>query len=508
MPDSSAPISRRTVGVVLAGAAAGMVGAKVLGDRTAGHASPSADAAAPAELTAVERVAGVAPDSAATAYRLFGRFRGPQTATPAPSSGLVSGLLFHVTTGGCWLEGYWWWVCEKGQPTKPRTFALWTPYPGADGYKGAIVPGGTVTSGKLVPGRWNFVRLPRPLPLAIGCWYLGLTGGTGGYPVTGNVWGKGNRWAGGLTAGPLHAPSDSAASLVSDGGFSQCPATEGANPTKIMPVYGGYPADAYYWLDPQISTVAPAGSSFRLWPSMPIIGGQGGRASDPPDTTEQSCGTEFWLSNAHSEYTLNKIWFWSPIASASDPGNKRAALLPGSCAIFNIASKEMVKGTQRGVTGPRPPAAKLPDWRTPNGKPAKAGDGWIYCAYKGVKLPPGKYKTAIYCYAGGTVFSKDYTFFAELPFYYGRSLVSSAPAVAPNGIATGPLFSPGLNKAAPATGNGSIPSDPAALRGNSTYQNNDPANTGTFLYPDTFDDKDNGEVRWVDVEVTPVPKPK
>jgi hypothetical protein len=508
MPDSSSPISRRTVGIALAGAAAGAVGARVLGRRGPAPAAPAAEAARPAELMAVERETGLTPDATTTAYRLFGRFRGPATATPGPRSGLVSGLLFQVTTGGCWLEGYWWWVCEKGQPTTPRMFALWTPYEGTDGFKGELVPGGTVTSGKLVAGRWNFVRLPRPLPLSIGCWYVGLTGGTGGFPVTGNVWGKGNRWAGGLTSGPLHAPSDSSAALIADGGFIQCPATEGANPTKVMPVYGGYPANAYYWLDPQVTTVAPAGTSFRLWPSMPIIGGQGGRATDPPDSTEQSSGTEFWLSTAHSEYTLDKIWFWSPPASASDPGNKGAALLPGSCAIFNIATKEMVKGTQRGVTGPNPAATRLPDWRTPNGKPAKAGDGWIYCAYDGVKLPPGKYKTAVYCYGGGTVFSKDYTFFAELPFYFGRDLASGTAGVAQNGIANGPLFSPGLNKASLATGNGSIGSDPAVLPGNSTYQNNDSANTGVFLYPDTFDDKDNGEVRWVDVEVTPVATPK
>jgi hypothetical protein len=344
------------------------------------------------------------------------------------------------------------------------------------------------------------------VPLAIGYWYIALTGGTGGYPVTGQVWGKGDRWAGGLTDGPLHAPSDSVKSLIADGVFGQCPVTEGADPTKIMPIYGGYPADAYYWLDPQVTTEAPAGSSYRFFPSMPIIGGKGGRASDPPDTTEQSSGTEFWLSDAHSEYTLDKIWVWSPVASASDPGNTGAALLPGSCAIFDVATKGMVQGTQRGTAGRNP--ARLPDWRKPNGKPAKAGDGWVYCAYEGVKLPPGKYKTAMYCYGGGTLYSKDYTFFAELPFYYGHSLQSDAPAVAPDGITNGPLFSPGLNKASAANGNGTVASDPAVLPGNSTYQNNDATNTGTFLYPETFDDKDNGETRWVDVEVTPVPKPK
>jgi hypothetical protein len=40
------------------------------------------------------------------------------------------------------------------------------------------------------------------------------------------------------------------------------------------------------------------------------------------------------------------------------------------------------------------------------------------------------------------------------------------------------------------------------VHANSTYQVNDASNTGTFLYPGTFDNSDGGEVRWVDVEVT------
>ena len=33
--------------------------------------------------------------------------------------------LFEVTTGGCWFDGYWWWVCPSGQSTSPQKFALW-----------------------------------------------------------------------------------------------------------------------------------------------------------------------------------------------------------------------------------------------------------------------------------------------------------------------------------------------------------------------------------------------
>jgi len=51
------------------------------------------------------------------------------------------------------------------------------------------------------------------------------------------------------------------------------------------------------------------------------------------------------------------------------------------------------------------------------------------------------------------------------------------------GITAGPLSCPSVSAAAPP--------------GNSTYQD------GPWSYPDTFDTKDAGENRWVDVEVTP-----
>jgi hypothetical protein len=158
----------------------------------------------------------------------------------------------------------------------------------------------------------------------------------------------------------------------------------------------------------------------------------------------------------------------------------------------------------RGTAGPDP--AVMPDWRTSTGTQAKPGDGWVYCAYDGVTLAPGRYKTAVYCYAGGMKQSIDYLFFEEQRFYFGPD--GSQPASAPEGIANGPLYSPPATKAALANSNGTVPSAPGRVHGNSTYQLNDSTNTGTFLYPDTFDNSDNGETRWVDVEVTPVPKPK
>jgi len=470
-------LSRRTVGVALAGAAAGIVGASVFG------ATSRAGAATVATERATE------PD-AVTTFRLFGSRKGPKTASPTGSKGLVTGLVFEVKTGGCWLEGYWWWVCAKGQSTKPQTFTLWIPTLSDVAPVGEIVPGTTVTSKKLVPGKWNWIPLKKAVPLSIATWYVLETATVGGVPVSGNMWGKGEPFGKGVTSGPLFAPP------MGPNGTGQCPVTVGSNPTKVMPIYGGYPANAFYWLDPQISTKAPAGASFRLWPGMPLVAGAPKTA---PDTTEQSAGTEFWLSTQYPSYKLDKIWFWSPPAIPA-AGLPKVKLLPSSCAIFDITTQAIVPGTMRGSVGPDPTA--MPNWRNSSGLAAKPGDGWVYVSYSNIKLPPGKYKTAVYAYAGGTVQSDAYTFFEEARFYFGSA--PGVPAQAPNGILNGPLYSPSVAKASLANSNGTVPTAPAVVHGNSTYQNNDATNTGQFLYPDTFDNSDNGETRWIDVEVTPV----
>jgi hypothetical protein len=436
-------------------------------------------------------------------YRLFGNLEGPKTAVPIASPGLVTSLMFELTTGG-WLDGYWLWVCPEGQPTAPQTFTVYILYQGA-GYvnTGEIVPGTTVTSGELVPGQWNFIPLPQAVPLSIATFYQLETGVIGGVPSTQNRWGKGDIWADGVTSGPLFAPPSG------PNGTDQCAAAAGSNPMKIVPEYSS--SAPYWWLDAQITTDAPPGGSYRLWPGMPLIvlppkTAGGGKA----DTDEQSAATEFWLS---IECTLNKIWFWSPTANPV-AGTPPAALLPSACAIFDIASQTIVDGTLQGTAGQNP--TTMPDWRTPNGSVAKPGDGWVYCSYESqnITLAPGKYKSAVYCYGGGTVMDYNYYFFAEQVFYFGPAIndttgVVTGSAAVPDGITNGPLYTPNVANASPAKSKGNVLTIPPGtiVPGNSTYQLNDSSNTGTFLYPDTFDSGDNGETRWVDVEVTPVPQP-
>ena len=82
-------------------------------------------------------------------YRLFPTTDGPSSPVSWGGS-FLAGVLFQVTTGGVWFDGYWWWVCETGQSAAAQKFALWVVY--ADG-TGTLIPAATVTSAALTAGQ-------------------------------------------------------------------------------------------------------------------------------------------------------------------------------------------------------------------------------------------------------------------------------------------------------------------------------------------------------------------
>jgi hypothetical protein len=445
-------VSRRTMGKLIGVAAAGAAAAGALG-------------ALPAEAQESRAAARV------RTYRLFPHTNGPRT--PASYTGsFLAGVAFEATTGGCWLEGFWWWVCDRRQSTKAQKFALWQGYGIDDGnLQGKLIGGTTAEAKRLHAGRWNYIALHRPVPLAIGATYVAATGLKGSFPITKHSFGKHEKYHAGITNGPLRAYSDVSGSYPLPFGASQALFSVASDdPTKHMPGLGDGQS-SNFWMDLQVTTTAPKGTSYRLWPNFPII--PAGDAADL-DQSQQSFGTEFWLSE---RCKLDRIWFYTP------PG---ATVLPGACAIFDVGTHAMVPGTLK--TSPR--------WS------GKAASGWVSSSYSGITLPAGKYKTSVWSEGGQP-------FFTELPFYFGSSLATgkAGPASA-SGIANGPIYSPNLAKASPAESNGTYGVTLGSLHpSNSTYQNNDTSaggNAGQFLYPYTFDSKDHGETRWVDVEVTPI----
>ena len=326
-------------------------------------------------------------------YRLFPTTSGPSS--PVSYSGpFIAGVVFEVTRGGCWLDGYWWWVCPSGQPTAAQKFALWcvTGPP-----NGTLVASSTVTSGALTAGQWNYVPLPAPVPLAIGATYVVATGVNGSFPDTNSQFGSGGPYSNGIVNGPLTAFSDGSGTRPSlfstdQGVFS----VAGSDPTTSMPIYGS--GSSNFWMDLQVDITPPTGTSYRLWPNYPTIPGH-----INSDMSGYTLGTEFQLS---ASCKLDAIWYYSP------PG---AAALPTRCAIWNVGTQAVVSGTDNTA----------PSWS------GAAGSGWVSCAYSGITLPAGDYKVSAF-YAGGSQWYQATT------SYWGGGGPGS------NGITTGPVAAPSL----------------------------------------------------------------
>jgi len=329
-------------------------------------------------------------------YRLFPATNGPSA--PVSYSGpFICGVVAAVTRGACWLDGYWWWVCPSGQSTAPQKFALWCVYGTSSG---SLVPSSAVTSSALAAGQWNYVPLATPLPLAVGATYVAATGFTGGFPDTNSQFGGGEPYAGGIVSGPLTAYSDSTGSNPSPFNTAQAVfSVAGTDPTVNMPIYGS--SSCNFWVDLQVTTSPPTGTSYRLWPNYPTLPGQ-----VSSDTGGYTLATEFQLSQS---CTLDNIWFYS----ASGAG-----AVPTRCAIWNVASQSVVSGTDN----------ISPAWS------AAAGSGWASCAYSGVTLPAGDYKVAVY-YGGGS------------PWYHATTNYWSTGGPGANGITGGPVTAPGTSTA-------------------------------------------------------------
>jgi Domain of unknown function (DUF4082) len=342
-----------------------------------------------------------------TTYRLFPSTAGPSSPI-AYTGNFIAGVTFFVTAEA-WFQGYWWWVCESGQSPAPVKCALWQAY---SANAATLVPGSAVTSGGLTEGQWNWIPLEAPLPLSIGAAgakagvaeYIAAIGCNGPFPDTDNSFGTGDPYSAGISSGPLSAFSAQTGSLPSPFGIGQGAFTvAGSDPSTVPPLEGDANQNNF-WVDVQVTDAAPAGTSYRLWPSYPTI---------PPtknaDNFEQTMGTEFTLSEACA---LNNIWFYSPPDSTQ---------LPTRCAIWDVGNQQVVSSTDNSS----------PSWS------GGAASGWVACSYSGVILPASEYKVTVYTPGGSD------NFYQETEDYYGGGGPASS------GITYGPLSAPDTVNATP-----------------------------------------------------------
>jgi hypothetical protein len=379
-----------------------------------------------------------------TTYRLMdgtsGRPGNGPSAAVSYSGNFLAGMAFHVTADNLWFEGFWWWVCNSGQQTGAQSFALWQ-VDNTD--QGMLVPGGAVTSGELTAGTWNYVALATPIALSRGIPYVVATGyvSTTGFPNTGNQFGAGDAYSAGIVNGPLAAYSDSGGSApspskwINQGIFG----VGDSDPTAHMP-NDSFSSDNF-WIDLQVSDAAPAGASYRLWPSLPD---PPGRLAD--DGLNFTIATEFSLSESCA---LGKIWFYSP------PGTSQ---LPTECGIWNISSQTLVTGTRNAA----------PSWS------GAAGSGWVSCDYGGAGVT----------LAASTKYKVSVVNGAANPGSWNSATIGYwTTGTGDSGISSGPLSAPDEAD--------------AASPGQSSY------NQGSaFTYPATYN-TGGAPNYWVDVEVTP-----
>ena len=163
-----------------------------------------------------------------------------------------------------------------------------------------------------------------------------------------------------------------------------------------MPIEGS--SSCNFWVDLQVTTSAPAGASYRLWPSYPTLPG-----NVSSDTAGYTLATEFQLSEASS---LDNIWFYSA---------------SGAGALAHPVRDLGRRFSKRGLGHEQHLARLVRSSRV---------SGWVSCSYSGVTLPAGDYKVAVF-YGGGS------------QWYQPTTGYWSGGGPGASGITTGPLTAPG-----------------------------------------------------------------
>lgn len=416
-----------------------------------------------------------------TTYRLFPSTNGPSTPTTFGSGtygsgNFISGVLFAVSGGGNWFNGYWWWVCPTAQNPAGVKCALWS---ATSLNTGVLVPGSVVTSGALTAGQWNYIPLATPIQLAPsydpnlstnGSAYIAAIGCNGNFPDTNNFWGTGGAGINGIINGTLVAYSGTAAhggTLVApytlpQGVFS----TGGSDPSTTMP--NSQSNIDNFWVDVSISTSAPAGYSgtYRLWPSK----SDDNNVSGSDSAVNYVIATEIAIGGS---VTVNKVWYYSP------PG---ATQLATRVDVWSTTSQTQVLTNSS------------PSWS------GAAGSGWISTTLAGT-LPAGEYRVSVYNAAAS-------------PTTWGAKDAASGYwdiGVGANGINWGIISAPNLSNSSAAI---NFNTNANVAHGQPTFSQTDPPYSTQGGYPILYapvtanTDPSNAihtQNYWVDLEVTPNP---
>lgn len=279
-----------------------------------------------------------------------------------------AGLFFAVIEGGCWFDGYWWWV-PPGGDTSPQKFCLYS-IRGTGAGDQQIVPGTTVTSGTLTAGQMNFIPLSQKVPLSIGI----VGAGCGGLYGAMTAWSSANGfpdsagqmgalYPNGIRNGPLitfgiNNPSRSIGQGSTFGVATTDPTTA---------VAFGTSTNDFFWLDVQVSYTPPAGylGPYQLYPNR-------------LDWNQVSAADAAVNYNIAVEVRTNAPTLIDQIRYYSPPGTAQLATEVGVYRIDGPnAGTKLVSNTS-------------PSWD------GSAASGWIGTPITPTVLPPGDYRIYVF----------------------------------------------------------------------------------------------------------------
>lgn len=400
-----------------------------------------------------------------TSHSLFSHSVAHGTATGSGGVPFVAGITGEVRSGGCWLEGYWWYA---GASTSAQWFTFWliTNGTGGAGKTAVRVTAADTLSGTLTANSWNWIPVASPLPLPIGSAFVVQTGLTltgGAFANAPGIFSGTGVHPNGIVSGPLFAFADATsegnnANTNPWGGWGQAVfSTAGADPRTTLAT--GSSSSGSFGMDVQIADADPTGGytgPFMPWPMPP--GATAGPNADVDLDEQYVIATEEWLDR---DCLADGTWFYSPAG---------AGALPDKMDVWRISDKSNV-------------LTATPAWSR------ATGTGWVFAAFPGGStLGPDKYKVSVYNSAA-TGTGPGWS--VKTVGYFG------AGGPGENGITWGPVHVPGLSEASDAAIFGGGGREP----GQGTFAN---PTTGPDQYPDTYADGES-QCYWVGLQVTPTP---
>jgi hypothetical protein len=408
-----------------------------------------------------------------TTYRLFPSTNGPSAATSQGSS-FVTGLCFTLTNFS-WFEGYWLWVCNTGQSTAPVKCALWSPQNYANvPNSGYVVPGSVVTSGTLTAGQWNYIPLPKPIPLAAGrgpqgaydVSYLAAIGVNGPCGTTTTWWST--NASNGITSGPLFGYGTASGFQPPTGSDQNCYTGSGNDPSLVMPNTGNENGDQF-WLDVQISNTASYSGNYRLFPGV----------YTSPNNVQTDASVAYSVAvETDISQPVNALYVHYFVPQ----GAVTAAGLATSVKIWDTS-------TQTAVAHISNPTWTAEDGTAPPAFSSTVGF-WVKAAFPaGTVISAGKYRVSVYnangANGGWNAHDASSNWFVSGAGPYG------------NGFTWGPITAPNQATAQlanyyPGTGSGTTGGQPVF------------AYSGTDIYPTYTTGTNPAQNYWVDLEVFPV----